>query len=1054
MGQFNLPYSYYEHILPIDNVAGTFQDEDGYLWIMLSRKGLLRFDGINTQLYAPTETNPKHKLPWDDLSSEAIYPYKNELWITLNNGNAAIIKKGEVICSVNDRRINIHQFIKRSEPLAYIQLDKDRNEAVAICQRTTQIDNEDSNILKWNDSIYFKKIYIPEKRPNQKTSILSYSSTQAILYYEDKNTRIFKGAYYLNLNTGLLEEIKTFNRFISKDTLHFMDAAENNAVYVYHSSVYPKIYLFRGDSLILIPNNFKEEYTKTPYAIVNRNSTTSSTFFSYYNKLYPAFSNILVCDSTSTKSLSIFTTTKNFSINKSTFIPNSYWLSEEIGLNRVDTWVKGFPSNLYTNMPFNVWDIIEDKFGKIWFAAYNKDNNLSFWEPNSYEIVPLKSKYEYFYHGAIMGPDDKMLIPLNDGILQFDGRLSSRSILQKEEGSYKTNITFLLYKSPYDGRIAFCSLEKGLFLYKDGDIANLDDWKNIPENKLGTTNILTVIHDKYGRWWGGRSRSGVFCYEENVNNPKNDKSHRFIIENEAAGIGMMSSAQDSFHNLWFGTNRGLYFYDIYKKGRRTPDTADFEPILPLYFRNTTINTLINYKDSLLFIGDDRGGLGIIDLVSYYANPKNFKFYFYDLRKRYGIKEVFQNCFFIDSKAALWLSSSELVLRLAVPEIPLIKDSIRLEWDHILINSNGIILSRSIEGDHRIVMKASERDLHFYASYLSFSLESYDGFHFVLTNEAGELIAEYTDQKPNFHHIFQKPGNYKLTLRLMERDHVLKELVLALKIGPELTEMPLFWGGIVGLFVIVIIAFFVSWIRTIRQRKKVTEAKLAVEQYKTESANFFVKALINSTHSHFINNMLHHAQALIYDKPILKMIKKLSNIIGTFFKLSREKTLAHSLQAEIDLVENLVYIQKMRFSNRFKEFLIPSSELLDQYGTMTVPVGSIYTHIENAITHGLERKEGGYNGFIKIELLVDSPDTNYISIVVEDNGAGRTFDKAIETTGQGIKNLEEIYAKCNQFNKHELSLYFEDLIDSETKKPLGTKVFTQIPKTYDYDISKH
>lgn len=109
--------------------------------------------------------------------------------------------------------------------------------------------------------------------------------------------------------------------------------------------------------------------------------------------------------------------------------------------------------------------------------------------------------------------------------------------------------------------------------------------------------------------------------------------------------------------------------------------------------------------------------------------------------------------------------------------------------------------------------------------------------------------------------------------------------------------------------------------------------------------------------------------------------------------------------------------------------------------------NVQNHVENAAKHGLKYRDN--YGILTIVVKRKDP---FIQIFIRDNGVGRKRAKEIgeESTGKGLKTLQEFYTLFNQFNEHQMKHVIEDLYDGNGNAA-GTKVRIDIPLDYRYDF---
>ncbi|MDT8860171.1 sensor histidine kinase [Alkalihalobacillus sp. MEB130] len=132
-----------------------------------------------------------------------------------------------------------------------------------------------------------------------------------------------------------------------------------------------------------------------------------------------------------------------------------------------------------------------------------------------------------------------------------------------------------------------------------------------------------------------------------------------------------------------------------------------------------------------------------------------------------------------------------------------------------------------------------------------------------------------------------------------------------------------------------------------------------------------------------------------------------------------------LHRELEHIKHYLTIQNIRFSNRFHYMQDVDAELMDKEIMKLL----LQPLIENAITHGLERKIG--NGTVKLTGRLES---GTMIFTVEDDGVG-IEDLAVTEKGYGLQNIRE-----------RLSLYYGPTslfaITSEVNK--GTVVEIRLP----------
>ncbi len=188
----------------------------------------------------------------------------------------------------------------------------------------------------------------------------------------------------------------------------------------------------------------------------------------------------------------------------------------------------------------------------------------------------------------------------------------------------------------------------------------------------------------------------------------------------------------------------------------------------------------------------------------------------------------------------------------------------------------------------------------------------------------------------------------------------------------------------------------------------------------------LQLLYANINSHFLYNTLDsiYCLAIIQDNiNIAEMVEALSDIFR--FSLNKGENWI-KVSDEIAFIKNYMYIQNIRYENRFALILDIDEELFDEKIIRFL----IQPFVENAMYHGLEAKIG--KGILKISMHTEA---NYINIEVFDDGIGIDDIKKLEN-GYGIKNVKE-----------RLKLYYGDdqNLDFESKINSGTRIYVKIPR---------
>lgn len=195
----------------------------------------------------------------------------------------------------------------------------------------------------------------------------------------------------------------------------------------------------------------------------------------------------------------------------------------------------------------------------------------------------------------------------------------------------------------------------------------------------------------------------------------------------------------------------------------------------------------------------------------------------------------------------------------------------------------------------------------------------------------------------------------------------------------------------------------------------------------------MKALQNQINPHFLYNSL----SLINWKALEVGNRDISNItlaLSNFYRTSLNKgrnTL--TVGEEISNVKSYIDIQLFMHDYGFKVVYDIDEEIL-KYETLNLILQPI---VENAIEHGIDVKENGETGLIKVKGWMED---ELIYISVEDNGVGMDEEKAAtiitrDSKGYGIRNVNE-----------RIQLYYGEQyhLSVQSKLNEGTRITVCIP----------
>lgn len=200
----------------------------------------------------------------------------------------------------------------------------------------------------------------------------------------------------------------------------------------------------------------------------------------------------------------------------------------------------------------------------------------------------------------------------------------------------------------------------------------------------------------------------------------------------------------------------------------------------------------------------------------------------------------------------------------------------------------------------------------------------------------------------------------------------------------------------------------------------------------------LKILQSQINPHFLFNTLNSIETLAdleEANQTSKMVESLSKILRSNLKNIYGYV---SLQEEYENVKNYLYIQKVRFGNRFVYTFDVDQETL----AYRVPTLIIQPFVENAVVHGLEQKDG--KGHLELKI---KDHANHIEIVIEDDGKGFSLsilEKLNEHHQMNTNTLRHGIGINNVVRRLEIE-YGKNVVEIQSIERMGTRVIIQIPK---------
>lgn len=852
--------------------------------------------------------------------------------------------------------------------------------------------------------------------------IIKTNGTWVILNH-DKKFDFFRNSILGNLSEGFF-----YNQFVmvNRDGLHSLESGKFKKLKNPYIVKYGESDLIEANKLKILEHNHQKGEIYSIWSV--KSCDENKYMLAVLDVKTNLWTQTLLFESNSTPKHII----KDFA--------GTFWFTTYNSVVRIYPWLTTIPNTLQ-GFPKETWSISQSGNGKIWVASYGY--GLASFDGMKFHPQPEGMGRNVKYANGSSRDDDGNIYfnienlnqeHVNSGVLKFDGDKKWEILTENKFGFY-------FYRDRNKNLVrGMC--ESGIWILPKGrDGKSSNNWLKIgKEDGFLLGNVLTVSQDSYGRYWMGRTSTGIAMYD-----PNKKRLINWLKRKKPQNIGAISSDVDFKGNLWWGTDKGLIFMNT---NTDINDKTDLEKLISRIGKNEVGASLVSvckvYKDSLLIIGN-QSGVYVLDLKAFYEKPQRQIIRCITKDVDFQLGGIEQNGIWIDEDKRIWIVGNNGLIRFDPNLYPFDKITVDFRIDSLSIDK------RLIHNNFKESIKLRQGGSHLINIFLKCKPDS---------NQLNRTSIEYrfSDNED-----WLTTVETNISLILSAKDLGIKNLYIRAKrdgftskaalITFEITvwwQNPIIWILIFSVLLVLVI-YYKRKTKEIHKRElSFKENKLALEQMSKEKIKLQVQAIVNQLNPHFINNALQWLQVRVdNDEDAVKVVGKLSENISTVFKNSRNKKSYHSLQEELKIVENYLFIQKKRFGKRL-DYEMPSNELIEENGNINVPLMIIQIHAENAVEHGIRNNQIGI-GKVSIKL---SSDEFFLNIWIEDDGIGRESARIIGSKGtqNGTKMLEELETIYNLQNELKLSHLYEDLpfVNAEGKL-CGTIVKLRIPKNYSFEL---
>jgi len=226
-------------------------------------------------------------------------------------------------------------------------------------------------------------------------------------------------------------------------------------------------------------------------------------------------------------------------------------------------------------------------------------------------------------------------------------------------------------------------------------------------------------------------------------------------------------------------------------------------------------------------------------------------------------------------------------------------------------------------------------------------------------------------------------------------------------------------------------------------KEINELMQKVTQSEILNKEMEFKTLQSQMNPHFLYNTLDTINWLAFKEKqteICNLVAAISSLIRA--SISNKKSII-TIEQELDYVKNYIYIQHIRYKDRFDIIYDIDESLLKQ----AVPKLIIQPIVENAIIHGIENSKNKNLLYISVKR-----ENECIIIIVKDTGIGMTDEKVSELLKEPLNaegDEQKAHTNLGLYVVHKrIQLMYGDLygLTVQSQAGEGTTVTLHIPFT--------
>jgi ligand-binding sensor domain-containing protein len=679
-----------------------------------------------------------------------------------------------------------------------------------------------------------------------------------------------------------------------------------------------------------------------------------------------------------------------------------------------------------------IYNIIALPDNRLLFSSGAKTGLLLYGNNRCKQIMPPRSPgSEYYYKDPVDAYtfDDKntlWIVTRFKKFLHFNGKT-----LKDFSGAFHFKTTELIYDVHYlKSRKQFFVCADSTLLY--GNSSKLSTF--IPTNTGIPIVKPTRLHElKNGLLLLYIVGQGVYCID--AANNLIPLIREINGSKKSAQLGALL-CEDMGNSFWMAIpGLGLYEYGFTKN--KLPSLINYITIKDGLQSNNVLS-VINDKQNRVWIATNTG----LDILQK-NKAGSWEVFNYVKAEDLNISVSDFEKLACDNKGNVWLSSPKKVIKFNAFNIRLNKETPRIIIEKVSLafkETNWSKLADSLYSyyqlPHNPVLNYNQNSLGilFNAIDLSNSNSNPEYSYKLLPLDTSWSIPSKT-KSVSFSQLPE--GKYKFIVRAKDQaSGWSKPAVFGFTIRPPFWDKWWFRIIILAIAALTIISIFRARVRKIRGDAFIENQLKELE----------MKALKAQMNPHFIYNALNSIQALVASD------KKEEGIhyIGSFSRLLRQvldnsENNVISLDKELETIGLYIQLESLRLDMQLHYKKIVPQNIVTEFEK--IPPLILQPFVENALWHGLSRKEGDKE--IKITISLN---TDWLICDIADNGIGREKAEKWKSNSAAIhqsKGIDITRKRLIDFNEDGLvaPIEFLDLYDDK-KNSAGTQVTVRIKRKFN------